>query len=432
MLLENKIKNREGAIAIVGLGYVGLPLAVEFAKSGFSVIGIDVSKEKVNAINSGKSYIQDVDGNEVSELVRDGKLRAVAKYDILKQVDAVIICVPTPLNRVKEPDLSFILQATEKIAKYLHKNQLVILESTTYPGTTDEVILPKLEPKGLKVGKDFFLCFSPERIDPGNKKFPVPTIPKVVGGITARCTELGALLYGQVFFKVVPVSSARTAEMAKLLENTFRIVNIALVNELATVAGALKVDIWEAIEAAKSKPFGFMPFYPGPGVGGHCIGIDPIYLSWKARVHGMDVRSIELAREINTNMPHYVVDRIQKILISRMNKSARKARILLIGISYKKDVGDTRESPSFEILEELHQLGASISYHDPYVPKLDFGKINLQSKALSGSSLRANDLVVILTDHSTLDYQLIEREAKFIFDARNVMKNFKSKKIIRL
>lgn len=418
-------------MAIIGLGYVGLPLAVEFGKAGFHVIGIDVNAEKVKQISKGKSYIQDVPTDEVRELVKSGHLKASTNFERLKRADAIIVCVPTPLNRVKEPDISYIMEASQQIAKYLKRGQLIVLESTTYPGTTDEVILPMLQKKNFRAGREFYLCFSPERIDPGNKKFPVATIPKVVGGITANCTKAGALLYGQIFFTVVPVSSSRTAEMAKLLENTFRIVNIGLMNELATVAGALHVDIWEAIDAAKTKPFGYMPFYPGPGVGGHCIGIDPIYLSWKAKAHGADIRFIELAREVNTNMPHYVVERALKQL-SLQKKAIHEASILILGITYKKDIDDTRESPSFEVLERLNELGAQISYHDPFVPSFKLNQHLFKSRPLTKKEIQKHDLVLILTDHTAFDYVQIFKDARLILDTRNAMKQFKSKKIIKL
>jgi len=344
----------------------------------------------------------------------------------------VIVCVPTPLNRVQEPDLSHILDATSKIKAYLHKQQLVILESTTYPGTTDEVILKILSETGLQVGRDFFLCFSSERIDPGNKKFPAPMIPKVIGGITPACTKLGSLLYGQVFYKVVTVSSARTAEMAKLLENTFRIINIGLINELATIARSLKVDIWEVIDAAKTKPFGYMPFYPGPGVGGHCIGIDPMYLSWKAKKHGFNIRFIELAREINMHMPDYVVDRIQSALARKHRKAIQRSKILVLGVTYKRDVDDTRESPAFEIIKKLISLGANVSYHDPFVPKIQIESHKLKSQQLSKREVKSHDLVLILTDHSAINYGQIAHDAKSIFDTRNVMKRYHSPNVIKM
>ena len=430
--LREKVRKKTATVAIVGLGYVGLPLAVEFSKVGFTVLGIDVDRSKVKTLLRGHSYIEDVTAEAVHENVRKRIFKPTTRFELLKEADAVIICVPTPLNRVKEPDLSYILSATAQISKCLHRGQLVILESTTYPGTTDEVILPELRKSRFKVGHDFFLCFSPERIDPGNKKFPVPTIPKVVGGVTPACTRLGSLLYGEVFNRVIPVSSARTAEMTKLLENTFRIVNIGLVNELATVAGSLGVNIWEAIEAASTKPFGFMPFYPGPGVGGHCIGIDPIYLSWKAKIHGFNIRSIELAREINANMPRYVVERAQRELVQKQKKAINQASILIVGVSYKKDVGDTRESPAFEVVEYLHELGAKVAYHDPYVPKVDLPSIQLRSKALIESEIKRYDMVLILTDHSSVDYAMLLKASKLIFDVRNVMKRFSAKKVVKL
>lgn len=431
--LFSKIKSRKARIAIIGLGYVGLPLAVAFTKKDFRVVGVDLDRSRVEKIQRGLSYIEDVASKEIAQAVRQGKLEASVSHEPLTEVDAIIICVPTPLNRVKDPDLSYLISATEAIQRHLRKGQLVILESTTYPGTTEEVVLPALERPGLKVGKDFFLCFSPERIDPGNKKFPLTEITKVVGGITPDCTRLAAALYGEVMERVIPVSSSRTAEMAKLLENTFRIVNIGLVNELAQVANALGVNIWEAIEAASTKPFGYMPFYPGPGIGGHCIGIDPIYLSWKARLQGVDIHFIELARRINAEMPRFIVERSVYILNARARKAISKSKILILGVSYKRDVADTRESPAFEILHQLHNLGAKVSYHDPFVPAVKNDNFDLRSEPLKARNLRAKDLVIITTNHTRVNYAMVAKHARFIFDTRNIAHPaFRSPKVVRL
>ncbi|PIQ85362.1 MAG: UDP-N-acetyl-D-glucosamine dehydrogenase [Candidatus Omnitrophica bacterium CG11_big_fil_rev_8_21_14_0_20_45_26] len=430
--LIRKIKSRNIKIAVVGLGYVGLPLAVEFARNGIAVIGIDINPAKIKGLRAGKSHVQDVPDKDIADIVKNKKLIVTTKFESVKSVQAIIICVPTPLNRVKEPDLSFILHATDGIRKYLTRGQIIILESTTYPGTTEEVILPKLTRKGYRVGEDFFLCFSPERIDPGNQKFPMPVIPKVVGGITPQCVKVATALYGQVFYRVVPVSSSRTAEMAKLLENTFRIVNIGLINELAMIAERLGVDIWEAIDAAKTKPFGFMPFYPGPGVGGHCIGIDPIYLSWKAKRHGFDVRFIELAREINTNMPAYVVRRITEVVSKRLKKDTKKTSVLIVGVTYKRNVADTRESPAIEIIEQLLGKKFQVTYFDKFVPSLRFKHVNLKSKPLTENEIKKHDIAVIVTDHSDIDYGMVIKHSKVVLDTRNVLRSFQSAKVVRL
>ena len=431
--LLRKIKAKKARVAIVGLGYVGLPLAVSFAKKGYPVTGIDVDQKRIAELREGRSYIEDIPTATVRQVVQAGRLKALATEEALREAEVVVICVPTPLNRVKDPDLSYILQASEAIGSRQRKGQLVILESTTYPGTTEEVVLPVLNRSGLTVGKDFFLCFSPERIDPGNKNFPLRKIPKVVGGITPVCTQLGSALYGQIMEKVIPVSSARTAEMAKLLENTFRIVNIGLVNELAQVAQALGINIWEAIQAAATKPFGFMPFYPGPGIGGHCIGIDPIYLSWKARLQGAEIHFIELARRINASMPRFVVERAVYTLNARARKAVNGSKILILGISYKRDVADTRESPAFEILHELHRLGAKVSYHDPHVPEFKNEGFGLRSEPLTARNLKSKDLVIVTTNHSRVNYGLVAKHARLIFDTRNVNHPaFHSPKVVRL
>ncbi len=432
-VLLQKIKSKKAKIAVIGLGYVGLPLACEFAKNGFTVTGVDLDGSRIRTLQEGKSYIADVPGEEIAKLVKAGRLKGVSDYQVIGDtVDVVIICVPTPLNRFKDPDMSFIVSAADQIEKRLHQGELVILESTTYPGTTEEVILPQLEKSGLKVGEDFFLCFSPERIDPGNEKYKTSNIPKVVGGVTPACTELAAALYSNITTEVVPVSSSRTAEMTKLLENTFRIVNIGLVNELARAAENLKVNIWEAIDAAKTKPFGFMAFYPGPGIGGHCIGVDPIYLSWKARVHGTDLHFIELARRMNAEMPKYVVSKAVYALNQHLGKAISRSKVMLLGLSYKKDVSDTRESPALDILEELKHLGAEISYHDPFVPQMKYESLSLKSLPLTAETLKKQDLIIITTNHSAFNYSMIVKNSKLIFDTRNVLKKFNESNIVRL
>ena len=431
--LSEKIRSRKAKVAVVGLGYVGLPLVVAFVKKGFKVVGIDLDSHRVDQIRHGRSYVEDIPSTELARAVRQKRLEATESYKDLEEADVIIICVPTPLNRVKDPDLSHILQAAEAVRERLRVGQLVILESTTYPGTTEEIVLPTLERSGLRMGRDFFLCFSPERIDPGNRNFPFTKIPKVVGGVTPLCTALGAEIYGTVIEKIVPVSSARTAEMAKLLENTFRIVNIGLVNELAQVARALRINIWEAIEAASTKPFGFMPFYPGPGIGGHCIGIDPIYLSWKARLHGQEIDFIELARRINARMPRFVTEQAVNLLNARLHKAVSGSKILILGVSYKPDVSDVRESPALEILELLQSLGAQISYHDPFVSELKNEHFNLRSEPLRSHTLKNKDLVIVTTAHSRINYSLVAKHARLIFDTRNIKApTFRSAKVVRL
>jgi UDP-N-acetyl-D-glucosamine dehydrogenase len=430
--LAHKLRRQEATIAIIGLGYVGLPLAVAFAHAGLKVTGIDLDPRKVQRINEGKSYIEDVPSTQIKTALKSKRLRASSDFECLKDADVAIICVPTPLNQMRDPDMSFIMSASEAIARSLHRGQLIILESTTYPGTTDEVVLPLFERGGLRVGTDFFLCFSPERVDPGNSMFKTGNIPKVVGGITRKCGELGSLLYSNVTSKVVTVSSTRNAEMAKLLENTFRIVNIGLINELAVAAQNLKIDIWEAIDAAKTKPFGFMPFYPGPGVGGHCIGIDPLYLSWKAKIHGSDLHFIELARRVNSQMPDYVVSQAVAALNRHAAKAISRSRILILGVSYKRDVADYRESPSFAIIDKLRKFGAIVSYHDPFVPGLNHEGIRMCSSKLRSGFLRKQDLVIVATDHTKVDYRLVVKHSRLIFDTRNILRQFKNPNIVRL
>lgn len=421
MSLKDKIYQREAKVAIIGLGYVGLPLAVEFAKAGFETVGIDVDRRRIASLNEGKSYLLDVPDKELQPLVRKGKLKGTDDYKVLKEADAISICVPTPLHKTKEPDVSYIIAAAQEIARYLKKGQLIILESTTYPGTTREIILSLLEEKNLKVGKDFYLAFSPERVDPGNPQHKTGNIPKVVGGITHSCTKLAQLFYEQIVEEVVLVSSPEAAEMVKLLENTFRTVNIGLVNELALLSSRLKIDIWEVIDAAATKPFGFMPFYPGPGLGGHCLPIDPFYLSWKARLNDFPARFIDLAGEINRFMPRYVVEKINDALNER-RKSLKGARIFLLGVTYKKDVADIRESPALEIMKMLLRKGAVVSYNDPYVSELRVKTTFFKSIPISEESLGEADCVAIITDHQHYDYKKIVRSAHLIIDTRNATK----------
>ena len=423
MDLLTKISSRKANIGVVGLGYVGLPLAVEFAKVGFRVTGIDSDQQKTDMINSGKSYIHDVPNELTRSLVQNGKLCATVDYQILAEIDVVNICVPTPLSKTKDPDMSFIVKAAGEVASSLREGQLIILESTTYPGTTEEIILPILENTGLQVGRDFFLAFSPERIDPGNRKYSVRNIPKVVGGITPKCTELAVSLYENVVERVVPVSCTEVAEMSKLLENTFRSVNIGLANELALMCNRLGINVWEVIDAAATKPFGFMPFYPGPGLGGHCIPVDPFYLSWKAKQNGFEARFIELAGRVNRAMPLYVVSRITDALNER-NKSVNGSKILVLGVAYKKCVSDTRESPALDIIELLEKKGAKLSYSDPYVPNLRLSGNVLTSQALDERTLRAADCCVIVTDHNNFDYQKITQFSNLIVDCRNALKDY--------
>lgn len=430
--LKRKIINRESKICVIGLGYVGLSLALEFAKEGFEVTGLDVDEERVKKVNRGVSYILDVSSKDLKLQVSEKRLKATAKEKVLKKADVIIICVPTPLRKTREPDISFIIITAEKLSRYIRPGQLIILESTTYPGTTDEIILPMLEKGGLKVGQDIFLAFSPERIDPGNSQFPTKNIPKVVGGLTAQCSDLVYTLYHQIISQVIRVSSARVAEMVKLLENTFRAVNIGLINEIALMCDKLNIDVWEVIEAAATKPFGFMPFYPGPGIGGQCISYDPLYLSWKARSQGFEARFIELAHQINTYMPHYVVDKTISAL-NQEGKPLKNSKILVIGVTYKRDVVDTRESPALEIIRLLEEKGAVVSYHDPYVESMEIGNKVYNSVALTEQELRDKDCAVLVTDHLVFDYSLIAKESKLIIDTRNAFNAFKeNKNIVRL
>ena len=418
--LLNKLNERRAVVGVIGLGYVGLPLAVEFARGGLKVIGFDLDKSRVEQINRGRSYIPDVATETVAALVEQRKLSAATDFSHLKEADAVIICVPTPLRKTKEPDISYILAAAEQVKTYLHSPQLVVLESTTYPGTTDEVLLPMLKETGLALDKDFYLAFSPERVDPGNKQYQTHNIPKVVGGVSAASTEIAAALYQTIVQEVHKVSSARVAETAKLLENTYRSVNIGLVNEMAQLCYHLGIDSWEVIEAAATKPFGFMAFYPGPGIGGHCIPLDPHYLSWKARLHGFEARFIGLAEEVNSHMPRHVVELVQNGLNSHQ-KAVKGSRVLVLGVAYKRDINDVRESPALGIVDQLMHKGAEVSYHDPFVAEMTLdGRDSLSSVALTDETLSACDCAVIVTDHSDVDYARVLRLAPLIVDTRNV------------
>jgi len=428
--LRKKIESHTATAGVVGLGYVGLPLAVELAEAGFSVVGIDVQQSKIDAINRGESYIQDVPTSVLKPLVDAGKIRATADFAAVEKLDTINICVPTPLRKTKDPDMSYIVRSCEEIAKYFHAGMLVILESTTYPGTTDELMLPMFEAGGLKVGKDFFLCFSPERVDPGNPNFQTKNIPKVVGGITAECTRIGATFYRQALETVVPVGSTRVAEMVKLLENTFRMINIGLVNEIAMMCDNMSINVWEVIEAAATKPFGFMPFYPGPGLGGHCIPIDPFYLSWKTKQSGIEARFIELAGYINGQMPHFVVDKIQNAL-NEHTKPLKGSHVHVMGVAYKRDIDDVRESPALDIIHLLGKRGAKVTYSDPYVAKINADGIEMSAiEAAAGAT--AADCVVIVTDHKSFDYAGLVRTARLIVDSRNALKGIESEKVVRL
>jgi UDP-N-acetyl-D-glucosamine dehydrogenase len=427
--LYHKIETRKARAGVVGLGYVGLPLAVELAHAGFDVVGIDVLPAKVDAINRGESYVQDVPTEVLKPLVEAGKIRATTEFAAVAELDTINICVPTPLRKTKDPDMSYIVSSCQEIAKHFHPGILVILESTTYPGTTDELMLPMFEAGGLKVGHDFFLCFSPERVDPGNPKFQTKNIPKVVGGITPECTKVGAAFYRQALETVVPVGSTRVAEMVKLLENTFRMINIGLVNEIALMCDRMDINVWEVIEAAATKPFGFMPFYPGPGLGGHCIPIDPFYLSWKSKQAGIEARFIELAGYINGQMPHFVVDKIQNALNDH-TKALKGSRVHVMGVAYKRDIDDVRESPALDIIHLLGKRGAKVGYSDPYVHAISSDGIEMKATPVSDAA--AADCVVIVTDHKGFNYPELVRSSKLIVDTRNALKDIASDKIVRL
>jgi UDP-N-acetyl-D-glucosamine dehydrogenase len=429
-VLEEKIKSRKARVGIVGLGYVGLPLAAEFARAGFSVTGIDIQEEKVAQLNAGESYVQDVPTEVLRPLVESRKFHATTDFSVVADLDTINIAVPTPLRKTKDPDMSYIVSACQAIAKYFSPGKLVILESTTYPGTTDELVLPMLERPGWKAGEQFFLCFSPERVDPGNSSYQTANIPKVVGGITAACTRLGALFYSQALEKVIPVSSTRVAEMVKLLENTFRMINIGLANEMALMCDRMGLNVWEVIDAAATKPFGFMPFYPGPGLGGHCIPIDPFYLSWKTKQAGIEARFIDLAGYINGHMPHFVLDKIQNALNDH-GKPLRGSHIHILGVAYKRNIDDVRESPALDIILLLERRGARVTYSDPFVPRVRLDGRELEAEEPMTMAARA-DCVVIVTDHTAFDYPGIVKTARLIVDTRNALKNYPSEKVVRL
>ena len=431
--LVKKIEEGAVVVCVMGLGYVGLPEAVSFAKAGFRVIGVDIDPERVNHVNAGFSYIPDVANDTLDCLVRAGRLSATVDFDVLRAVDCVCICVPTPLRKTRDPDLSHVLAAVEEIRAALHPGQLIVLESTTYPGSTEEAVLPILQSTGLKVGREFHLAFSPERINPGDTRYTPTSIPRVVGGITSRCREMAMAFFRRVGAPVVPVSSAAAAEMVKLLENTFRSVNIGLVNELALMCHHFDLDVWEVVDAAATKPFGFMPFYPGPGLGGHCIPIDPVYLAWKARANGFEPRFIDLATAVNAAMPGHVIARVGEAL-NRHRKSLKGSRILIMGVAYKANVSDTRESPALEIVRRLRAAGALVTYYDPLVPELLHADLPLKSQPLTAKLVQAQDAVVIVTDHRGVDYGWLVRHSRVVVDTRNATREVRRErdKILRL
>ena len=432
MNLIEKINDKSAKVGIIGLGYVGLPLAVEFANAGFQVMGIDINEDKVKAVNSSKNYIKDIDDNVFNNAVKNKLLKADDDYSKVKDLDAISICVPTPLNKEKNPDISYIVSVMDGIKNYIHEGMIIILESTTYPGSTKELILPYIEKEKLVAGENICLCFSPERIDPGNEFYNTSNTPKIIGGITEKCSEVGMTLYSKIIKKVITVSSTETAEMVKLLENTFRAINIGLVNEVAIMCEKLGVNAWEVIDAAETKPFGFMKFTPGPGLGGHCIPIDPYYLSWKLKTLDYDARFIKLAGEINTQMPKHVAELISSSLNTH-KKSINGSKILIIGVAYKKDIDDYRESPAIDIIEILKKGGSKIEYYDPYIPLLNFNKNKIKGlDKISSEVIETFDACVILTNHTNIDYGLIAKKSKLIIDTRNVFKNVNNVNIVRL
>jgi UDP-N-acetyl-D-glucosamine dehydrogenase len=429
--LATKIRDRTARLGVIGLGYVGLPLAVEMAQKGFRVTGVDIDGSKVESINAGISYVSDVPNEVLRAVVSNGTMRATQSFAALESLDTISICVPTPLRKTKDRDLSYIIAAVEAVHNHLTPGKLIVLESTTYPGTTREIVLPILEKSGLRAGEDFFLAFSPERVDPGNRTYTTRNIPKIIGGLTAHCTAIATLLYQQFVDSIVPVSSSESAEMVKLLENTFRSVNIALANEMARMCQQFGINVWEVIDAAKTKPFGFMPFYPGPGLGDHCIPIDPYYRTWKARLNGFEPRLIEMAAIVNSQMPEFTVSRVADALNKR-KKSINGSRLLALGIAYKRYVSDTRESPALEVARALIQKGATVSYSDPYVPRVVVGGEVLVSVPLTQQLLQSMDCVVILTDHPAFDYSMVAADSALVVDCRNALKNFSGANVIPL
>jgi len=429
--LARKIDDRSARVGVIGLGYVGLPLTIEMAHAGFDVTGIDTEREKVESINAGICYIPDIPSKTLLSFVKKRKIKATQSLEVVRDLDIMSICVPTPLRKSKDPDLSYVVAAVQAVHNHLHEGQLIILESTTYPGTTEELVLPILEQSGLKVGTDFFVAYSPERIDPSNQIYNTRTIPKVIGGVTPRCTELAALFYQQFIDRIVLVSSTGAAEMIKLLENTFRSVNIALANEMALLCHKLGINVWEVIDGAKTKPFGFMPFYPGPGLGGHCIPVDPYYLTWKARMNGFEPRLIELAGQINGQMPSFMIDRIANAL-NEHQKSLKGSKILALGVAYKRDTNDIRESPALEVLRALQEKGALVHYSDPCVPSVELNGKAMESVCLTEEILRSMDCVVVLTDHSAFNSSMIATHSPLIIDSRNMLRDFQGPNIVRL
>jgi UDP-N-acetyl-D-glucosamine dehydrogenase len=429
--LRGKIQNGTARLGVVGLGYVGLPLAMTMEGGGFQVLGLDLNEDRVAQLNAAVSHIPDVDAVKLQDAIHRGRFVATTDLDRIGELDVVSICVPTPLRKTKDPDLSFVISAADAVAKRLRPGQLIILESTTYPGTTEEVLLPRFQASGYRAGKDFFLAYSPERVDPGNATFRTENIPKIVAGMTPECAELAALVYGRCITQVLTVSSTRVAEMVKLLENTFRAVNIGLANEVAMLCAHMDIDVWEVIRAASTKPFGFMPFYPGPGLGGHCIPIDPIYLQWKARMNGFELKFIELADRINSAMPEFVVRRTMELLNDR-GKVLRGSHVHVLGVTYKRDIADVRESPALEIMALLKKRGAEVSYSDPFVPSITIGDQRLRAEALGADLLQEADLTMILTDHADFDYALVQQSALLIFDTRNALRDFPGENVARL
>jgi len=429
--LRSRIEAGTARIGVVGLGYVGLPLAMAFERGGFNVVGIDLDGVRVARLANGESYVAEVQSDHLREAMLAGRFVPTTNLDVIDELDCVSICVPTPLRKTKDPDLSFVISAADAIACRLRREQLIILESTTYPGTTEEILLPRFEQSSLRVGEDFFLAYSPERVDPGNPIYDTKSIPKVIAGVTPVCADMAALLYGRGMSKVITVSSTRVAEMVKLLENTFRAVNIGLVNEIAMMCSHMGLDVWEVIRAASTKPFGFMPFYPGPGLGGHCIPIDPLYLQWKARLAGFEPRFIDLADKINQEMPKYVVVRMMELLNDH-GKPLRGARVHVLGVTYKKDVNDVRESPALEIIALLRRRGAEVSYTDPFAPSIAIDETVLESQALDSAVLKECDIAVIVTDHSQFDYVQITNTAPLVYDTRNATQGITAKNVVKL